>query len=121
MRLTSGTAAGDAWLDLDRPRMPKALLVLTHGAGAGVETADLRAIGEGALAAGIASALVTQPFRVAGRRSPPGPGPQDQAWLTIVSALRRRRGLTQLPLVVGGRSNGARVACRTAAASGAVA
>lgn len=121
MRLTIGTAAGDAWVDLDRPRGAHALLVLTHGAGGGVESRDLLAIRAAAVPAGIGVALVTQAYRVAGRRSPPAPTPQDATWLTIMAALHRRRGLSDLPLVAGGRSNGARVACRTAAGSGAAA
>jgi hypothetical protein len=52
---------------------------------------------------------------------PPAPRPQDEAWLSLIAALRRRRGLGALALIVGGRSNGARVACRTAPATGAVA
>jgi predicted alpha/beta-hydrolase family hydrolase len=114
-RIEIATDAGLAWADLDRPRAARCLLVLTHGAGAGVETADLLAVRDAAVAAGIAVALITQPFRVAGRRTPPAPKPQDRAWLQVVDALRRRRGLAALPLIVGGRSNGARVACRTAA------
>jgi predicted alpha/beta-hydrolase family hydrolase len=70
---------------------------------------------------GVAVALVEQPFVVAGRRTPPAPAVQDEAWVALVAALRRRRGLGDVPLIVGGRSNGARVACRTALASGAVA
>lgn len=114
------TAAGPARVALERPRGAGALLVLTHGAGADFGTADLVAVRDAAVAAGIAVALVNQPYRVAGRRTPPKPGPQDAAWLEIVSALRRRSALRGLPLVVGGRSNGARVACRTAGASGAL-
>jgi uncharacterized protein len=110
----------DGWVDLDRPRTPAALLVLTHGAAGGVETRDVLAVRAAALASGIAVALVTQAFRVAGRSAPPKPGPQDEAWLAMLTALRRRRGLAGLPLVIGGRSNGARVACRTATALGAV-
>jgi uncharacterized protein len=110
----------DGWVDLDRPRNPTALLLLTHGAGGGVETRDLLAVRAASLAAGIAVGLVTQPFRVAGRRTPPQAAVQDDAWQGLVHALRRRRGLTGLPLVLGGRSNGARVACRTAAGLGAV-
>jgi hypothetical protein len=72
-----------------------------------------------ALKAGIAVARVLQPYRVLGRRSPPAPAVQDSAWLAVVAALRARRELTATPLFVGGRSNGARVACRTARASGA--
>jgi hypothetical protein len=103
-------------VDLDRPKNPAALLLLTHGAGGGVKTRDLIAVRDAALGAGIAVGLVTQPFRVAGRRTPPPAGPQDEAWRSLVQKLRRRRGLSALPLFLGGRSNGARVACRTAAA-----
>lgn len=120
MRIDVPTPGGPALVDLDRPRgAPTALLVLTHGAGGGVETADLNAIRVAAVKAGVAVARVTQPYRVAGRRAPTAPAKQDEAWLAVVAALRRRRGLAAVPLVVGGRSNGARVACRTAAASGA--
>lgn len=121
MRIDLATSAGTAWADLNRPRGASVLLVLTHGAGGGVQTADLIAIADACTAAGIAVALITQPYRVAGRRTPPKPGPQDAAWLQGIAALRRRRGLATLPLVVGGRSNGARVACRTAQACGAAA
>jgi predicted alpha/beta-hydrolase family hydrolase len=121
VRIEIETASGTGWADLERPRGARALLVLTHGAGGGVETPDLLAIAAAAGAARVATALVTQPYRVAGRRTPPQPGPQDAAWLQIVSALRKRRGLGALPLVLGGRSNGARVACRTAREAGATA
>jgi uncharacterized protein len=109
----------DGWVDLDRPRSPSALLVLTHGAAGGVGSVDVLAVRDRAIADGIAVALVTQPFRVAGRTSPPKPEVQDAAWIALLAALRKRRGLSTLPMVVGGRSNGARVACRTATAVGA--
>lgn len=120
MHLDLLTPAGDAAAELDRPRNARALLVLTHGAGGGVDTPDLLAIRDAATAAGIAVARVIQAYRVADRRAPPKPSAQDPAWLAAVSLLTRRRGLSSLALVVGGRSNGARVACRTAVASGAV-
>jgi uncharacterized protein len=121
MRLEIPTASGAAVVEVDRPRGPaRALLVLTHGAGGGVDTPDLLAIRAAALKAGIAVARVLQPYRVAGRRSPAAPDKQDAGWLETVAAIRRRRGFAALPMVVGGRSNGARVACRTAVASGAV-
>jgi predicted alpha/beta-hydrolase family hydrolase len=121
MRIQIATPSGPALADVDRPRgVAAALLVLTHGAGGGVETADVGAVRSAALPRGIAVARVTQPYRVSGRRSPPAPERQDEAWLAVVSALRNRRALAGLPLVSGGRSNGARVACRTATASGAV-
>lgn len=109
----------DGWVDLDRPRGASVLLVLTHGAGGAVGTRDVLAVRDAATAAGIAVALVTQPYRVAGRRSPPAPARQDEAWLEIVAALCRRRGFAALPLFVGGRSNGARLAARTADRLGA--
>jgi predicted alpha/beta-hydrolase family hydrolase len=122
MRLDIPTPAGPALADIDRPGgAAVALLVLTHGAGGGVESADVNAVRGAALKAGIAVVRLTQPYRVAGRRSPPTPPAQDAAWLAALAAVRRRRGFARLPLVVGGRSNGARVACRTAVASGAVA
>ena len=121
MRSEIRTPSGPAIVTIDRPREPAtALLVLTHGARGGVESTDLVAVRGAALKAGIAVARVLQPYRVAGRRSPAAPAKQDEAWLAVVAALRRRRTLASLPIVVGGRSNGARVACRTALESNAV-
>jgi uncharacterized protein len=115
------TAAGEARAHVTRPpdgRRVRAALVLGHGAGGGVSAPDLIAAQRAALGAGLAVALVEQPYRVAGRRSPP-PAPRlDVAWTAIVQWL----GADQLDgcaLVVGGRSSGARVACRTALATGA--
>jgi uncharacterized protein len=122
MRVELPTPSGPAWADLDRPRSAaRVLLVLTHGASGGVNTGDLAAVRAAALKAGIAVALLTQPFRVLGRRAPSAPAKQDADWLAAIGVLRRRRGLARLPLVVGGRSNGARVAARTAPAVGAAA
>ena len=109
----------DGWVDLYRLKTPAGLVVLTHGAGGAVSTTDVLAVRDRLLDAGIAVALVTQPFRVAGRRTPPAPGVQDAAWVAVIAGLRRRRGLGALPLFLGGRSNGARVACRTADELGA--
>ena len=95
-------------------------LVLGHGAGGGVETRDLAAVTEVAQAEGFSVALVEQPYRVAGRRSPAPANRLDEAWVAAVEQLRDGE-LRGLPLVVGGRSAGARVACRTAAETGAVA
>jgi predicted alpha/beta-hydrolase family hydrolase len=121
MRVDIDTPGGPAVAEIDRPRgRAQALLVLTHGAGGGVDSADLKAVTAAALGSGIAVARLLQPYRVAGRGSPAAPSKQDEAWLAAVAALRKRRGFGALPLVVGGRSNGARVACRTALASGAV-
>jgi predicted alpha/beta-hydrolase family hydrolase len=90
-------------------------LALGHGAGGGVEAPDLRAASAAALSAGWSVALVEQPYRVAGRRSPAPAVQLDAAWQAVCAALP----FEGLPLVVGGRSSGARVACRTAAAVGA--
>lgn len=106
----------EGWVDLDRPRNATALLVLTHGAGAAIGTHDVLAVRAAATSRRIAVALVTQPYRVAGRRTPPKAARQDEAWLAVMAGFLSRRNVSSLPLVVGGRSNGARVACRTAAA-----
>jgi uncharacterized protein len=95
-------------------------LVLGHGAGGGVTTPDLVAVGEAARAERFSVALVEQPYRVAGRRAPAPANRLDEAWSAVVEHLRGGE-LRDLPLVVGGRSAGARVACRTAGATGAVA
>ena len=97
----------------------RAVLLLGHGAGGGFAAPDLRAATAAAVTAGVHVAQVDQPYRVAGRRAP-APAPQlDAAWLAVVAAVRA--ALPGLPLLVGGRSSGARVACRTASAADAVA
>lgn len=97
---------------------PAFLLVLTHGSAGGPGSADLLAVRDAVLPLGAAVALVTQPFRVKGHRAPGPPARQDAAWIEIIGALRPAAG-PGAPLVQGGRSNGARVACRTAGATGA--
>ena len=111
------TGAGPARVELDQPRKPTFLVVMTHGAGGGVDTKDLLAVRDVAVGRGGVVARVLPPARVRGARAPGAPGPQDGAWLEIVAALRQE--FPGLPLVQGGRSNGARVACRTAAQAGA--
>jgi hypothetical protein len=112
--------SGRARVYLHAADRPRAALVLGHGAGGGVEAPDLVAAREAALAEGVSVGLVEQPYRVAGRRSPAPAGQLDAAWLSVVSRFRERE-LGGLPLLVGGRSLGARVACRTAGATNAVA
>jgi predicted alpha/beta-hydrolase family hydrolase len=90
--------------------------VLGHGAGGGIGSPDLVGAANAARDAGLSTALVEQPYRVAGRRSPAPAAQLDAAWLAVVPHL-----FEDLPLIVGGRSLGARVACRTAADVGAVA
>jgi hypothetical protein len=97
---------------------PSCLLVLTHGSGGRVATPDVLAVQDAGLRLGAVTALVTQPYRVKGQRAPGNADRQDAAWGEVISALRESIG-AGLPLIQGGRSNGARVACRTAQATGA--
>jgi hypothetical protein len=114
------TPQGPARAYLHRAGEPRAALVLGHGAAGGVEAPDLVAATEAALSEGITVALIEQPYRVAGRRSPARAPQLDAAWIAIVEHLRERE-LAGLSLIAGGRSLGARVACRTAEETGAVA
>jgi predicted alpha/beta-hydrolase family hydrolase len=99
---------------------PVAGLVLGHGAGGGIETPDLVGAAEGARSARLSVALVEQPYRVAGRRSPAPANQLDAAWTSVVFALRDGP-FGGLPILTGGRSSGARVACRTAADTNSIA
>lgn len=99
---------------------PVAALALGHGAGGGVQAPDLVAAASAATGAGFSVALVEQPYRVAGRRSPAPAAQLDAVWLAVIARLREH-SLAGLPLVLGGRSAAARVACRTAADANAVA
>lgn len=99
---------------------PKAALLLGHGAGNGVGAPDLVAVADAAVSLGISVGLIEQPYRVAGRRSPAPARQLDAAW-TAVAAQLLADPLAGLPVIAGGRSSGARVACRTADAVGAVA
>jgi predicted alpha/beta-hydrolase family hydrolase len=113
VEVVTGGGAAVADLDGDGARA-RFLLVLTHGSGSGVETPDVLAVRDAALALGGLVARVTQPYRVRGARAPGSAVRQDAAWAEAVTALA---GLAPgVPLVQGGRSNGARVACRTAVA-----
>jgi predicted alpha/beta-hydrolase family hydrolase len=111
------TPHGPALAHLHPVDSPAGLLVLGHGAGGGVGSPDLVGATEAAREAGLSVALVEQPYRVAGRRSPAPAAQLDAAWISVISQLPREG----LPLLVGGRSAGARVACRTAAEVGAAA
>jgi len=114
------TPHGAARAHLHPVDSPVAGLVLGHGAGGGVESPDLAGAAEAARAAGLSVALVEQPYRVAGRRSAAPAGQLDAAWASVVLQLGEGP-LGGLPLLTGGRSSGARVACRTAADTGSVA
>lgn len=109
------TPHGPAAVHLDTPDGDvRGLLVLGHGAGGGVAAPDLLGARTAALDAGLAVARVLQPYRVAGRRAPPPAAALDTAWAAVVAHLSGV--LPGAPQVHGGRSSGARVACRGAGA-----
>jgi predicted alpha/beta-hydrolase family hydrolase len=114
------TPHGQAQVHLHLADAPRAALVLGHGAGGGVQARDLVAVTEVAQAEAVSVALVEQPYLVAGRRSPAPPNQLDAAWTAVIDYLGSDQ-LAGLPLIVGGRSLGARVACRTAQATQAIA
>ena len=113
------TPLGPARAEVWRPPNARGTVVLTHGASGGVEGRDLLAVRAGLVEVGWAVALVQQAWGVAGRRTPPRPAPQDEAYLPVVEALTSGRGRLPGPLVLAGKSNGARVSCRTAHLLGA--
>jgi predicted alpha/beta-hydrolase family hydrolase len=121
LETTVATQTGPGQVRLDRPAgrtRPKGLLVLGHGASGGIDAPDLVAVTHAAVSAGIVVARTTQPYRVAGRRVPPALPVLDEAFGALVADVRGHVGV-RLPFIVGGRSSGARVACRTAASLGA--
>jgi predicted alpha/beta-hydrolase family hydrolase len=137
------TPRGPAGIRITEPAGPAvSLLVLGHGAGGDVNAPDLTAVHDAAVAAGVRVALVTQPYRMAGRRAPAPANHLDEAWTAVLTQLMQAQllqaqlmraqiavpgqivvpgqiAVPELPLIVGGRSSGARVACRTAATLGA--
>lgn len=126
MQTTIATPVGEARLTvfpaLGRCR---AVVVLGHGAGGGVEAPDLQALAVALPKEGVEVVLVEQPWRVAGKRIAPAPKTLDLAWRAVLTwwnegAEREKRGRGgDVPVIVGGRSAGARVACRTGADTGA--
>ena len=105
------TPHGPARIALTGPGDAAGLLVLGHGAGGGIEAPDLRAAADAA-GSTVAVARVLQPYRVAGRRAPAPAAQLDEAWAAVLAALTER--FPDVPQVHGGRSSGARVACRGA-------
>ncbi len=105
------TPSGPARIHLAPAASPRGALVLGHGAGGGVGAKDLQAAARAAGAAGLSVALVEQPYRVAGRRSPAPAHRLDAAWIAVAAHLRAE-SFRDLALITGGRSSGARVACR---------
>jgi uncharacterized protein len=114
------TPHGPANAHLHAADAPRAALVLGHGAAGGVTSPDLVAVTEVARSNGVTVGLVEQPYRVAGRRSPPRVQRLDAAWIAVIEHLVAGE-LGGLPLIAGGRSLGGRVACRTAETTGPVA
>lgn len=112
---TVDTPAGPARLTWHRAARPRRVLALGHGAGGGIEARDLAALAAALPPDGVSVALVEQPWRVAGKKVAPAPKTLDAAWTALWPAL----AAPGLPVIAGGRSAGARVACRTAAALGA--
>ncbi|MFJ2606042.1 alpha/beta family hydrolase [Streptomyces sp. NPDC087425] len=109
------TAAGDARITWHPARTPRLVLAVSHGAGGGIEARDLQALAAALPGHGITVALVEQPWRVAGKKVAPAPKTLDAAWRDLWPALTA----PALPVIAGGRSAGARVACRTAPELGA--
>ncbi|RKT85471.1 hypothetical protein SAMN05421805_118130 [Saccharopolyspora antimicrobica] len=112
------TPHGPARAELHCAEEGRAALLLGHGAGGGIAAPDLVAATRAATESGVHVALVEQPYRVAGRRAPAPAKQLDAAWLAVVQDLGER-WFADLPLIFGGRSSGARVACRTAEAGAA--
>jgi predicted alpha/beta-hydrolase family hydrolase len=116
------TPVGPARLHVHAVSRPKALVVLGHGAGRGSDTADLLGLAQALPQAGVSVVLVDQPWVLAGRRVATAPATLDVAWVAALAQVRAAAGSSRrVPLVAGGRSAGARVACRTAEAVGAAA
>ncbi|MFJ4963712.1 alpha/beta family hydrolase [Streptomyces sp. NPDC088729] len=109
------TETGEARITWFAARRPRLVLAASHGAGGGIEARDLRALAAALPGRGVTVALVEQPWRVAGRKLAPAPKTLDSGWRGLWPAL----AAAGPPVVAGGRSAGARVACRTAAGLGA--
>ncbi|MEE1815336.1 hydrolase [Streptomyces sp. SP18ES09] len=114
---TVPTDAGEARITWYAGTKPRAVLALGHGAGGGVEARDLQALAGALPAEGVTVALVEQPWRVAGKKVAPAPKTLDTGWRGLWPALAK----PGLPVIAGGRSAGARVACRTGRELGALA
>ncbi|WP_030352833.1 alpha/beta family hydrolase [Streptomyces scopuliridis] len=112
---TVETPAGDARITWHPAERPRRVLALGHGAGGGIEARDLRALAAALPPLGVSVALVEQPWRVAGKKMAPAPKTLDTGWRALWPALEK----PGVPVVAGGRSAGARVACRTARELGA--
>ncbi|MFD5159654.1 alpha/beta family hydrolase [Streptomyces hawaiiensis] len=112
---TVETDAGTARITWHPAKKARLVLAVSHGAGGGIEARDLKALAEVLPAHGVTVARVEQPWRVAGKKLAPAPKALDTGWRGIWPALAK----SGLPVISGGRSAGARVACRTATELGA--
>ncbi|MGF0170312.1 alpha/beta family hydrolase [Streptomyces sp. Marseille-Q5077] len=110
-----GTDAGDARITWHPAKKARLVLAVSHGAGGGIGARDLQALAQVLPAHGVTVALVEQPWRVAGKKVAPAPKTLDVGWRGLWPAL----AAPGLPVLSGGRSAGARVACRTATELGA--
>ncbi|MGW0709182.1 alpha/beta hydrolase family protein [Streptomyces sp. NPDC002643] len=111
------TDAGTARVTWCAARRATRVLAVSHGAGGGIEARDLQALARVLPERGVSVALVEQPWRVAGKKVAPAPKTLDVGWRGVWPALAK----PGLPVIAGGRSAGARVACRTATELGAAA
>ncbi|MGW2612152.1 alpha/beta hydrolase family protein [Streptomyces mirabilis] len=114
---TVETDAGTARVTWHRAKKPRLVLAVSHGAGGGIEARDLQALAAVLPGHGVSVALVEQPWRVAGKKVAPAPKTLDVGWRGLWPTVAK----PGLPVVSGGRSAGARVACRTATELGATA
>lgn len=119
MDIDVSTTLGRARLVVDAAAEPRAVLWISHGAGGGIDAVDMAALAAALPGLGITVVRYEQPWRVAGRKIAPRPAALDVGWLEAVPHVAELAA--GLPLIVGGRSAGARVACRTASAVGAAA
>lgn len=108
---TIATPHGDARLEVHRASRPVATVMLTHGAGGGIDAPDLQALAADLPRQGVTVELLEMPWRVAGKKLAPRPAVLDECLMAVAGALRPRT-----PRVVGGRSAGARAAARCARA-----
>ena len=109
------TPHGEARLVVRRARGAVATLLLSHGAGGGHRGPRPQALGDDLPRNGVTVVLLEQPWRLAGRKVATPPATLDAG---LVAAANRLK--TRTPLVVGGRSAGARSAARCARQLGAV-
>ena len=114
---TIETDAGTARVTWHTAKKARFVLAVSHGAGGGIEARDLQALAAVLPGHGVSVALVEQPWRVAGKKVAPAPKTLDVGWRGIWPAVAK----PGLPVISGGRSAGARVACRTATELGAAA